>query len=240
MHVKTDFKVLTFDVVGTLIDFETGIASYVQGVVERAGLSVDGETVLTAYRKARAMPGAGLFPDDLVRCYLEIARALGLPATDEAAQGLRQSVKDWPAFADSVEALARLRKRYKLVAMTNAQNWALAHFSRTLGNPFDLTVTVDDVGLEKPNPQFFAFARGRISAWGFGLKDILHVAQSQYHDIGVARELGYTVCWIERRKGRKGSGGTLEPARLTTPDFHYSTLAELADAVDGRHLTQVA
>lgn len=240
MRVKKDFKVLTFDVVGTLIDFETGIASYVQDVAEKAGLSVDGETVLTAYRKARAKPEAGLFPDDLARCYLEIARALGLPATDEAAQGLRQSVKDWPAFADSVEALARLHKRFKLVAMTNAQNWALAHFSRTLGNPFDLTITVDDVGLEKPDPQFFAFARGRISAWGFGLKDILHVAQSQHHDIGVARELGYTVCWIERRKGMKGFGGTLEPAKLTVPDFHYSTLAELAEAVDGRRLTQVA
>ncbi|MFB9983951.1 HAD-IA family hydrolase [Mesorhizobium kowhaii] len=240
MHVKKDFRVLTFDVVGTLIDFETGIASYVRDVAEKAGLSVDGETVLTAYRKARAKPEAGLFPDDLVRCYLEIARALSLPATDEAAQGLRQSVKDWPAFADSVEALARLHKRFKLVAMTNAQNWALAHFSQTLGNPFDLTVTVDDVGLEKPNPQFFAFARGRISAWGFGLKDILHVAQSQYHDIGVARALGYTVCWIERRKGMKGFGGTLEPVRLTVPDHHFSTLAELADAVDEDRLDRVA
>ena len=238
--MKDDFKVLTFDVVGTLIDFEEGIVSYVRHVAEEAGLSVDGETVLTAYRKARAMPEAGLFPDDLVRVYLDVARALGLAATREAAEGLRQSVKDWPAFADSAEALARLHNRFKLVAMTNAQNWALSHFSQTLGNPFDLTITVDDVGLEKPNPQFFAFARGRISAWGFGLKDILHVAQSQYHDIGVARELGYAVCWIERRKGRKGFGGTLEPVRLTVPDYHFSTLGELADAVDEGRLSRVA
>ena len=57
------------------------------------------------------------------------------------------------------------------------------------------------------------------------------MAQSQYHDIGVARQLGYTVCWIERRAGMKGSGGTLESAH-TTPDYHYPTLAALADAVD--------
>ena len=63
------------------------------------------------------------------------------------------------------------------------------------------------------------------------LEDILHVAQSQYHDIGVARKLGYTVCWIERRRGLKGFGGTKE-APITKPDYHFATLAELADAVD--------
>lgn len=228
----TEFKVLTFDVVGTLIDFEKGIADYVTKIATAAGKAVEKEAILDAYRAARAQADAGFFPDDLVRVYLLIATSLGLPATQEAAEGLRDSVKDWPAFPDSAEALARLRKRFKLVAMTNAQNWALAHFSRTLGNPFDLTVTIDDVGVEKPDPQFFAFARGRISAWGFGMKGILHVAQSQYHDIGVAKRLGYTVCWIERRKGLKGFGGTLEPESLTEPDYHFSKLSELADAVD--------
>jgi putative hydrolase of the HAD superfamily len=92
-------------------------------------------------------------------------------------------------------------------------------------------VTVDDVRFEKPDPQFFAFARGRLSASGYVPEDILHVAQSQYHDIGVARRLGYSVCWIERRKGLKGFGGTKE-APITRPDYHFGTLAELADAVD--------
>jgi putative hydrolase of the HAD superfamily len=70
-----------------------------------------------------------------------------------------------------------------------------------------------------------------LSRDGFVLEDILHVAQSQYHDIGVAKQLGYTVCWIERRKGLKGSGGTLA-AKHTKPDYHFATLAELADAVE--------
>lgn len=227
-----EFKVLTFDVVGTLIDFETGITGYVTALAGKAGVAIQSETVLDAYRKARGNAGVGFFPDDLVRVYLEIAPALGLPPEKEAARGLRDSVKDWPAFPDSAEALARLHKHFKLVAMTNAQSWALDHFSRTLGDPFDLEVTVDDVGLEKPDPQFFAFARGRISAWGVGMRDILHVAQSQYHDIGVAKTLGYTTCWIERRKGLKGFGGTLEPENLTVPDYHFATLAELADAVE--------
>ena len=47
--------------------------------------------------------------------------------------------------------------------------------------------------------------------------------------LGVARQLGYTVCWIERRQGMKGAGGTPE-APFTEPDHHFATLAELAEA----------
>jgi putative hydrolase of the HAD superfamily len=52
--------------------------------------------------------------------------------------------------------LKRLRKRYRLVAMTNARRWALDQMARTLGDPFDDGVTVDEAGCEKPDPAFFA------------------------------------------------------------------------------------
>jgi putative hydrolase of the HAD superfamily len=94
------------------------------------------------------------------------------------------------------------------------------------------SVTHDDTGTAKPDPRFFAYNQGRQAAHGTKFHEILHVAQSQYHDIGVARDLGYTVCWIERRKGLKGFGGTPAPAKLTQPDFHFATLKELADAVE--------
>ena len=70
-----------------------------------------------------------------------------------------------------------------------------------------------------------------ISTWGFGQADNLHVAQSQYHDIGVSKRLGIATCWIERRHGLKDSGGTIE-SEHTVPDYHFRSLAELADAVD--------
>ena len=120
--------------------------------------------------------------------------------------------------------------------MTNAQRWALDYMSAALGDPFDDRVTSDDALCDKPDPCFFAFARGRLSRDGHGLHDILHVAQSQYHDIGVARRMGYTVCWIERRMGLKGSGGTQEVPELTTPDYHFATLAQLADFAESGKL----
>ena len=62
--------------------------------------------------------------------------------------------------------------------------------------------------------------------------EILHTAQSQYHDIGIATKLGYATCWIERRQGMKGFGATPVPEAVTTPTWKFATLAALADAVD--------
>ena len=226
------FKALTFDVVGTLIDFERGILNHIRAAVGDAAQHHSDDTILEAYRYSRADKSSGLYPDDLVRVYKDIERKLGLPYVPGAAEGLKDSIRDWPAFPDSVDALKRLRRHFRLVAMTNARRWALDHMAATLDYPFHDSVTVDDVRFEKPDPQFFAFTRGRLSTCGVFLEDILHVAQSQYHDIGVAKRLGYTVAWIERRQGLKGFGGTLEVPELTKPDYHYASLSELADAIE--------
>lgn len=230
-------KVLTFDVVGTLIDFEAGLLAYLRGACGAAAERLPDPAILDAYRGARGMPEAWAFPDDLERVYGVIAPQLGLPQDAGIARGFARSVKDWPAFPDSVEALRRLRARYRLVAMTNALRWALDLMIPRLGDPFHDTVAADEALCEKPDPMYFAFTRGRLSRDGYTRSDILHVAQSQYHDIGVARRLGYTVCWIERRKGLPGPGGTITAAERTEPHYHFATLAELADAAEAGGLT---
>ncbi|MEH3143878.1 MAG: HAD-IA family hydrolase [Methylobacterium frigidaeris] len=225
------FKVLTFDVVGTLIDFEKGILDHLRAVSGRSPRDLSDARIFEVYLKGRELHhqrSSEVFAD----VYRHVARELDLPGGDAAADAFQLSVLRWPAFADSAAALRRLRRRYRLVAMTNADRSAFSFYSHTLGAPFHDSVTYDDTGVAKPDPQFFAFNRGRQSAFGYQQGDILHVAQSQHHDIGVARDLGYTVCWIERRQGLEGFGGTPEPARLTAPDYHFPTLEALADAVD--------
>jgi putative hydrolase of the HAD superfamily len=222
------FRVMTFDVVGTLIDFEGGMLAFLRQA-GAAPLDVSDEAILDAYRASRTAGKTLRYPDDLERAYFDLVRDLRLKDSAALARGFRDSAEFWPAFPDSVEALKRLSDRYRLVAMTNAQRWALDHFARTLGNPFWDSVSVDEALCEKPDPNFFGFARGRISRSGFGREEILHVAQSQYHDVGIAKALGYTTCWIERRKGLGGFGGTIAVERLTTPDYHFSTLEELAE-----------
>jgi putative hydrolase of the HAD superfamily len=226
----SQFKILTFDVVGTLIDFETGVLDAVRSIGGEAAAGLGDEAIWDVYLRARAIHHARsseVFAD----VWRMIAAELGLPDTDAAAGAFQLSVLRWPAFADSAEALRRLRRRFRLVALTNADRTAFTAYAHTLGLPFHDSVTFDDTGLSKPDPGFFHFNRGRQSAYGFKQDEILHVAQSQYHDMPVARALGYSICWIERRQGKSGWGGTPTPAVVTTPDFHFATLGALADAV---------
>ncbi|WP_245422165.1 HAD-IA family hydrolase [Alsobacter soli] len=227
-----EFRYMTFDVVGTLIDFEGGIKDCLASIAAEAGAAVDGEKALTFYRKARYSPEALRFPDDLERVYMVIASDIGLPAEPRYGKRLRDSAASWKGFPDSAEALARLARRYKLIAMTNAQRWAYEHFADALGRPFHAAFTTDDTGTEKPDPAFFQQVFAFVEGEGGRKEDILHVAQSQYHDIGVSRRLGLTNCWIQRRHAQPGYGGTIEPESFTQPDYHFTSLAELADAVE--------
>jgi putative hydrolase of the HAD superfamily len=227
----TSFKVLTFDVVGTLIDFEKGVLDAIRHVGGPKAVEATDDEIFEAYKRGRdKFYGRSSFA--MKDVYLSLANELGFKNDEATADAFQLSVFRWPAFSDSVDALRRLRKNFRLVAMTNADRTAFSAYSHTLGSPFHDSVTCDETGVAKPDPRFFAFNCGRQSAHGYKFEEILHVAQSQYHDIGVARELGYKVCWIERRQGLKGFGGTPEPKVLTKPDYHFSTLKQLADAVD--------
>lgn len=227
----SNFKVLTFDVVGTLIDFETGVLDAIRRLGGKAAQDLSDNTIFEAYKRGRdRYPGRS--SSAMADVYRSLAEELKLPADTVSADAFQLAVFRWPAFEDSVAALKRLRKHYRLVAMTNADRTAFSCYSHTLDSPFDDSVTCDETGVAKPNPQFFAYNRGRQAAHGYKSSEILHVAQSQYHDIGIAKELGYTTCWIERRQGQSGFGGTPEPAQVTTPDFHFPTLKALADAVE--------
>jgi putative hydrolase of the HAD superfamily len=228
----TQFKVMTFDVVGTLIDFEKGVLDAVRTLGGERAAKLTEDEIFEPYKRGRdKFYGRSSFA--MKDVYLSLANELGLKNDEATAEAFQLAVLRWPAFTDSAQALSRLRQNFRLVAMTNADRTAFSAYSHTLGNPFHDSVTCDDTGCAKPNPQFFAFNKGRQSVLGFKQSEILHVAQSQHHDIGIAKELGYTTCWIERRQGQKGFGGTPEPKVVTKPDFHFATLKQLADAVDG-------
>ena len=145
------------------------------------------------------------------------------PAMNETPTNIDSSPQGWPA------ALARL---WLLRPVTSAPSGNPLRATLIMGAAWLAAWVVIDRWQSQPDPQFFAYNRGRQSAFGYKFGDILHVAQSQYHDIGVARELGYTVCWIERRQGLQGFGATPIPERVTTPDFRFATLKALADAVE--------
>ncbi|WP_296741179.1 HAD-IA family hydrolase [Mesorhizobium sp.] len=223
---------MSFDVVGTLIDFETAIIDGLSDIASKAGIEVDGEEVLVAYREARLLPGAVRCPDDLGRCYSVMAARFGLPDTAELQDSMIEAVAEAKPFPDSVEALRRLAGKYKLVAMTNARRWGFDRYEKKLGSPFWASFTCDETGTEKPDPRFFHHMLDFVASDGGAIGDVIHTAQSQYHDIGISRSLGMTNVWIERRFDRSGFGGTFVPEQLTRPDYHYRSMRELAQAVE--------
>lgn len=235
--MTSPFRILTFDVVGTLIDFEQGILDCLHA---RLGTSddhgVDDSRLFEGFGRAEdvqqqltpQMP----FSEMLAPACLRMTEELNLPAAEEIAASLRASIPDWPAFPDSVETLERLSAEHRLVALTNAGRWASRQMASTLGKPFADIVTVEDVGVNKPDPQVFAYCRGRQSVHGYELGDFLHVAQSQYHDIRIAKRLGFRAAWVERRAGGSLYGATPQPESVTTPDYYVTTLAALADLLD--------
>src|SRR5687768_18420390 len=114
-----NFKVLTFDVVGTLIDFEKGILDAVRRIGGAAAAKLTDDQIFGPYLAGREkFPGRSSVV--MADVYLHTARALGLPSDENAATAFQNEVLRWPAFNDSAGALRRLRRRFRPVAMTNA------------------------------------------------------------------------------------------------------------------------
>ena len=149
---------------------------------------------------------------------------LGITATGAELTTFGGSVAGWPAFADSAAALARLRDRFRLGVITNCDDDLFAASNRRLGVTFDWIVTAQQVRRYKPHVRAFEAAFQEI---GLPPRRLLHVAQSLYHDHVPAKALGLTTVWVDRRRGRAGSGAT--PLASAQPDLTVPDLATLAD-----------
>ena len=137
----------------------------------------------------------------------QICSELGLPKQDVPAEEYLASCKAWKPFPDSIEALQYLKQHYVLAAITTGSQAAADKFQQELKQPFTHLYTADLLGYAKPDQRAFSGAHDRLQNEGIQRSDILHVAQSQYHDIGVCKEIGLPVVWIERRHDKEGLGG---------------------------------
>jgi 2-haloacid dehalogenase len=186
------------------------------------------EEVLERYARHEAAAEAGpymSYRDVLAAGLRGVADELGFRPDEAEVAAFSGSVADWPAFADSAEALARLQARFRLGVITNCDDDLFAASNRRLGVEFDWVVTAQQVGSYKPDERNFEVALERL---GLPRERILHVAQSLFHDHVTAQRLGLTSVWIDRRSGRKGSGAT--PAAEAAPDAAFADMASFAAA----------
>jgi 2-haloacid dehalogenase len=222
------FEALTFDCYGTLIDWETGLAAAFRPIVDAHGVEADDEAVLAAYARHEAAAAAGpymRYRDVLAAGLRGVAQDLGFEPTAAEVEAFSGSVADWPAFADSADALRTLQRRYKLGVITNCDDDLFAASNRKLGVEFDWIVTAEQVGSYKPDERNFHVAFERLA---LPRERILHVAQSLFHDHVTAKRLGLTTVWIDRRGDRQGSGAT--PQVDAAPDEVFPDMAAFAAA----------
>lgn len=231
----TDFKVLTFDCYGTLIDWETGIWNALQPLLSAGGIVLEREDALARFARYESeqeeVTPSLRYPTLLAAVHARFARDLGVRIHADLNERFGASVPDWPAFPDSAEALAYLKRHYKLVILSNVDRTSFAASNRKLGVTFDAIYTAEDIGSYKPDPRNFAYLLAHLEA-DLGLKpgDVLHTAQSLFHDHVPAERVGLARAWIDRRFGMAGSGATQIPADLPKVDFHFKSMAELAKA----------
>jgi 2-haloacid dehalogenase len=223
------FEVLTFDCYGTLIDWDTGIEAALRAALPELADLGTGE-LLAEYAAEERPIEAGpyvTYRTVLTEAARRIAAKHGVELSDEAAASVGASVGDWPAFPDSVEALARLKGRFKLGVITNCDDDLFAPSHARLGGVFDWVVTAQQVGSYKPSHRNFEVAFERI---GVPKDRILHVAQGLFHDHVPAGEIGLTSVWIDRHHGQESTGAS--PVAGADPDATFTSMqAFAADAV---------
>jgi 2-haloalkanoic acid dehalogenase type II len=236
----SDFRVLTFDCYGTLIDWETGIWVALQPLFEsndRADIARSDALAAFGHLEAEQEadhPGR-LYPDILTSVHRGIAGHLGLETSPALDGEFGASVRHWPAFPDSVEALARLAERYRLVILSNVDNESFGASASRLAAEFDAVYAAEDIGSYKPDPANFEYLLAHLgSDLGLGASDVLHTAQSLFHDHAPAKALGLATSWIDRQRlSERGDWGATAPVENPPePDFRFHSMSEMADAAE--------
>lgn len=231
----TNYKLLSFDVYGTLIDYEGGVVASMQPILERAGKTdMDPLTILKAsqptFKDEQKKNPAKLYSDLLTTCHPVICKELGLPEpTAEESKAFGASVGGWPAWPDSVSALRRLKKNFKMVVLSNVDNASFkANNANCLdGFEWDLVLTAEDIGSYKPDLKNFEYMLKAVKdKFGVEKHEVLQTAQSQLHDHHPCQDMGITSAWIYRPGSIKGDRD--DPVY----NWKFDELADMADAVD--------
>ena len=214
------YDVVTFDCYGTLIDWEDGIASAFVREAAADGVSLDRSRIIGTYHEIEPTVEAERYEpyrDVLARTARRVADRLGWELSEERSRFLPESLPDWSPFPDTNPALVDLAAAgYRLGILSNVDNDLLERTRTHFPVDFEIIVTAAQVRSYKPAPGHFLEARRRI-----GPARWLHAAQSWFHDVVPAHELGIPVAWVNRKSERRSED--------SEPDAEVANLTGLSD-----------
>jgi 2-haloacid dehalogenase len=210
----------TFDVYGTLVDWNAGI----RAELERLLGTSDGAELLSRYHaiepRIQTEHPTWSYRDVMAAVLAEIADEEGVDLAAEDRDALARSLPGWPVFDEVPGALAEAHERgWRLVALSNTDRDLIEASMRKIGVPFDSAIVASEIGSYKPAHGHW---RAFYESTRANPERHVHVAQSHHHDITPAHELGIRSIWINRL------GERAEPA----PTREQRDLRGLADVLD--------
>jgi len=210
----------TFDCYGTLVDWDAGIAAEL-GRLFGAGQK---DALLERYHEVEpeveeANPRAR-YRDVMAAVLAELSREVGHELAAKDVDALARSLPHWPVFAEVPGELAEAHRRgWQLVILSNSDADLLDASIEAIGAPFCGAIVASDIGSYKPAHGHWRTFYERTLA---DPERHVHVAQSHFHDIVPAHDLGIRSIWVNRR------GERAQPA----PTWELPDLRGLADMLD--------
>jgi len=205
MALPKNISLVTFDVYGTLIDWEQGVIDAFEKEASRDGFTIDREALLTNFHEIeREIEGGSyeLYAEVLRRAAVEISKRLEWPLEPSRSGFLPDSVQRWPPFKETNPQLNKVTKRYKTGLISNIDDKLLGQTRRHIPHDFDLVVTAQQVRSYKPDLAHFTELARRMG----GKKGWVHVSASYYHDVEPALKSKIPVIWVNRHKEKLDAG----------------------------------
>src|SRR5947209_18480400 len=199
MAIPKQISFVTFDVYGTLIDWDTGAYDAFKKEADRDGFTVERDEVIPLFHEIQQQIEAGsyeLYAEVLRRTAVEISKRLGWPLEPSRPGFLPDSVQRWAPFKETNTQLGKLAKKYNLGLLSNIDDKLLGQTRRHIPVDFDLVVTAQQVRSYKPDPAHFTECARRIG----GKKGWVHVASSYHHDVEPCIKQKIPVIWVNRNK----------------------------------------
>src|SRR5437764_6073205 len=199
MAIPKSVSFVTFDVYGTLIDWETGAYDAFQAEAERDGFTIERDELIAHFHETQKQIQAGsyeLYAEVLRRTAIQIAKRLGWPLEPSRSGFLPDSVQRWQPFKETNPVLHKIAKKHKVGLISNIDDKLLGQTRRHIPLDFDLVVTAQQVRSYKPDLAHFTECERRIG----GKRGWVHIGASYYYDIEPCVKRKIPVVWVNRAK----------------------------------------
>src|SRR5436190_11528864 len=215
MPIPKNVTFVTFNVYGTLIDWETGIYEAFVAEAERDGFEIDRNVLISLFHEiSRDIEGGSyeLYAEVLRRTAIEIAKRMGWRLEPSRSGFLPDSVQRWKPFRETNSALDKFKKKFQIGLISNIDDKLLGQTRRHLNPDFDLVVTAQQVRSYKPDPAHFTEGERRIG----GKKGWVHIASSYTRDVEPCIKKKVPVIWVNRHKQELEAGQKPPTAEVAT------------------------